>query len=43
MSLLPTYEVYALRYATVDRKRRENFIATPIRTKAPCPWITTSG
>lgn len=48
MSLLPTYEVYALRYATVDRKRRENFIATPDPHEGAMPmdyyvWVIRNG
>lgn len=48
MSLLPTYEVYALRYATVDRKRRENFIATPDPHEGAMPmdyyvWLIRNG
>ena len=47
-SLLPTYEVYALRYATVDRKRRENFIATPDPHEGAMPmdyyvWLIRNG
>ncbi|MET0509423.1 MAG: N-acyl homoserine lactonase family protein [Burkholderiaceae bacterium] len=34
--MLPRYEVYALRYATLDRPRRDNFIATDMHD-APMP------
>ncbi|MFM0047148.1 N-acyl homoserine lactonase family protein [Paraburkholderia sediminicola] len=34
---LPTYEVYALRYATVERRRRDNFIVGDAHDMSPMP------
>ena len=34
---LPTYEVYALRYATVERRRRDNFIVGDAHDTSPMP------
>ncbi|AZW16197.1 N-acyl homoserine lactonase family protein [Bordetella hinzii] len=46
--MLPNYEVYALRYATVDRRRRENFITPPDPHDGPMPmdyyvWLLRDG
>jgi glyoxylase-like metal-dependent hydrolase (beta-lactamase superfamily II) len=35
--MVPDFEVFALRYATVQRQRRENFIADPDPHEAPMP------
>jgi len=45
---LPQYQVYALRYATVDRPRRENFLAGSDPHDAPMPldyfvWVVRHG
>lgn len=46
--MLPSYEVYAIRYATHDRKRRENFISTHDFHESSMPldyfvWLIKSG
>jgi hypothetical protein len=35
--LIPTYEVFALRDATRDGQRRNNFLKVVMRTDAPMP------
>ena len=42
MRAIETYEVYAIRYATLARKASDNFIGS-IRTKLAARSITTSG
>ncbi|HEY9271509.1 hypothetical protein [Achromobacter sp.] len=45
---LPTHEVYALRYATVARRRSQNFITPPDPHDGPMPmdyfvWVIRNG
>ena len=46
--MLPRYEIYALRYATVDRTRSQNFITPPDPHEGPMPmdyfvWLIRDG
>ncbi|ARP85332.1 N-acyl homoserine lactonase family protein [Bordetella genomosp. 9] len=46
--MLPRYEIYAIRYATVQRTRRENFITPPDAHDGPMPmdyyvWLLRDG